>query len=636
MKKNTAGTTDVAAQTLSPTQTPKEFLIFLNETYFTLHKTYEDLFWISYMGDHSINKEKDAALAARDAFRANPDYAAQIARYLKTTKTPKQKQGHNRSHGKLDTKTKERLKIWQNFFEKFQTPPEALSIKKKIDELESDINKKRAERKEGYIDPKSKKFVEITENAMTTMMMTHDDEKMRRAAFEAREKLATGNLAEYVELVKLRNEYARALGFADFYDFKVRTDDGMTKQELFSIFDTIYQKTKYALTDIRKLEKKTPGLRKPWNFTYMLTGDFTKEEDPYFQFDEALMRWGRSFVAMGIDFRGGTLQLDLMDRKGKSNNGFCHWPDVVIYRGGKRIPGSANFTCTVVHGQVGSGVEGYETLFHEGGHAAHFLNEDQSEACLNTEYAPMSASWAEVHSMFLDTVFSSIEWRTRYAQDKEGKIYPYDLFQRELHKTHIMRPLHLNGIIFVSNFEKEIYETKNLTKEKVLQIARKNFQKYFDRSEDSLLALNVPHIYSWESTASYHGYGLATLALQQWREYFFKKYNYIVDNPKIGKEMQAVWKLGSSKTFNQFVKMMTGKKLSADAFLRNFTASIAQLEKLAQTRIAQLEKVPMHKGPIKFDAKIKMVHGKKVIADNAKSFEDMAKKYKGWLGGGMK
>jgi oligoendopeptidase F len=343
------------------------------------------------------------------------------------------------------------------------------------------------------------------------------------------------------------------------------------------------------------------------------------------------MRWGKSFSALGIDYKKGTLQLDLLDRKGKYNNGFCHWPDSVHFKKGKRIPASTNFTCNVVVGQVGSGIEGYNTLFHEGGHAAHLLNAEEREVILNTEYAPATASWAETQSMFLDTVFSSIEWKTRYARNSNGEIYPFELFERKVKKLYPLFPLSMNSIIFVSNFEKDIYETKKLTTEKVLAIAKNNYRKYNDLSEDSLSALNVPHIYSWESSASYHGYGLAELALSQWREYFYKKYGYIVDNPNVGKEMARVWKLGSRKTYKEFVKIATGKNISPNPFLNEITQSVPYIIKNAKKKIARLNKVKQYTKSVDLNACIRMVDGKKEIANNKKSFEDMADIYKRFL-----
>ena len=415
--------------------------------------------------------------------------------------------------------------------------------------------------------------------------------------------------------MKGRNEFAKALGYEDFYAYKARIDEDMSKKELFSIFDKIYEKTKYGFKNIRAMEKDKPGLRKPWNFGYMLTGNLVKEADEYFQFENVLSYWGTSFAALGIGFNGGRVTLDLLDRKGKHNNGFCHYPDLIHYKNGKRIPGTSNFASNAVPGQVGSGSQGIHTVFHEGGHAADRLNSLQEETCINTEYPPSSVSSAETHSMFMDTISSSIEWRVRYAKNAQGGSYPFELFLKNFNATYPLYPLDLMGISFVVSFEKEIYECKNLTTEKVLAIAKKAFKKHFDRSDDSLWALNISHIYSWETSGYYHGYGLAELGVCQWREYFFKKYGYIVDNPRVGKEITKVWSYGSLYPSKKLMVLATGKKLSPDAFIRSVTKSKAKVIADAKQRVARLEKVPRYTK----------------LADNSKSFEDMDKKYRAWL-----
>lgn len=594
----------------------RELLQYLNKTYLNVHKDFEYLFWKVYMGDKSLADRKNTAEVRREDFRTNIELANAVTKFSSKAK------------GEIKT----RLEYWKDFFGRYQTPTELVLLKKEITELQTKIETKQSTRKEGYIDPYTKKFIPKSRNGMHSLRNTSDDEKIRKACFEATEALSLICVDEYVELVQKKNKYAKALGYEDFYAYKLNLEEKMTKKELFSLWDSIYEKTKYGFTNIRKLEKEKPGLRKPWNFNYMMAGSFIKEADPYFPFEQAVPIWIDTFSRLGITFRGGKIVLDLLDREGKYNNGFCHWPEPVYYEGNTRKSAIAQFTCTLVPGIPGQAASGLHTLFHEGGHAAHLLNADNKDVCMNTEYPPASTAWDETQSMFLDTVNSSIEWRTLYAKNTKGESYPFELFIRQSKALHPLRPLDLMGIMMVCNFEKEIYEAKNLTKEKVIAIAKRNYKKYFDRSVDSPYPLDIPHIYSWESSCSYHGYGLATIALSQWREYFFKKYGYIVDNPNIGKEMQKVWKYGSVKPFPEVVKIATGKKLSPNAYIKNVTMSLSQVQRKAKEKIARQAKVAQRalKGN-ELNVTIELVHGKQKIADSKKGYKAMTDKYANWL-----
>ena len=83
----------------------------------------------------------------------------------------------------------------------------------------------------------------------------------------------------FVELVKSRNRMAKALGYLDYYDYKVTQAEGFGKVALFEILDTLEQGTRPLMLAARKrfeAEKGAANLQ-PWNMGFAMAGDVTKK-----------------------------------------------------------------------------------------------------------------------------------------------------------------------------------------------------------------------------------------------------------------------------------------------------------------------------------------------------------------------
>merc|ERR1712097_191796 len=159
--------------------------------------------------------------------------------------------------------------------------------------------------------------------------------------------------------------------------------------------------------------------------------------DPYFPFEKSVEQWGRSFAALGISYAGASMNLDLLDRKGKYSNGFCHWPQPAwVKPDGSWQPTVAHFTSLADPGAVGSGLTGLTTLMHEAGHAAHFANIAMPSPLFSQERAPTSVAYAELQSMFLDSLVGDAAWRCKYAVSREGAALPWALVAEDVTAKH--------------------------------------------------------------------------------------------------------------------------------------------------------------------------------------------------------
>jgi Zn-dependent oligopeptidase len=357
--------------------------------------------------------------------------------------------------------------------------------------------------------------------------------------------------------------------------------------------------------------------------------------DPYFPFSRSFERWGRSFAALGIGYRGADLVLDLVDRKGKYENGFMHGPVPAWRSEGKFRPARIHFTANAIPGMVGSGKRATETFFHEGGHAAHFANVDMPAPCFSQEFAPTSVAFAETQSMFLDSLLEDADWQARYARTKAEEPIPFALTEKAIRVGQPYAAWSQRAMIAVCYAERAIYEIpdEELTAERILSEVRRRERELLFLAEGSPRpALSIPHLISGDASAYYHGYTLALMAVHQTRRFFRERDGHLADNPRIGPELRrAYWQPGNSRVFPDFVRELTGREVSPAALADRVNLGVDEAIGEARESVARLASIPQHEGAVELDARIRVVHGREEIASTAKGFAPAAAAFSRWI-----
>jgi oligoendopeptidase F len=439
----------------------------------------------------------------------------------------------------------------------------------------------------------------------------------------------------------MRNALGRMLGYEDYYAWRVAVVERMTKNELFdTLADLAARTAERSRAELARFAAlHGAGSLDPWNFLYLRAGRIAAEIDPYFAFAPALRRWGRSFAALNVRFRGATLTLDLVDRAGKYENGFMHGPEVAFYDKGSWRPARINFTANAVPGAVGSGLRATETLFHEGGHAAHFANILSDAPCFAQEFAPTSVAYAETQSMFMDSLLEDADWRTRYLADKDGNPIPMALIEAAIRESQPMRAWDVRAMLTVPLAERALYEIPDdeLTPERVKATFRAIERDLQGLSAGVRPVLAVPHLLSGEASAYYHGYVMAEMAVFQTRAHFLARDGHLVDNPRIGPDLAATyWKPGNAATFNETLTALTGSPLKADALVDACNLDVEDAIAHARAQVAKLPTVAPQSGPVDLDMKLRVIHGRKDVAStDGHSFEAACDAFETWVASGV-
>lgn len=602
----------------------------LRHEYLALHTGKEELFWQVKMG-----------LAADGAKAQEALERAEIAvnRFLQSPDRLKRLRDLDASgHGSDEDRRV--IRGWlATFSAHVIEDPAGRKLSEEIVEREQALDHARSAMNLGFVDPDTGAFQQASSVKLSLMMRTEHDERRRRAAFDGLRSVETFVLEHgFLEVVAMRNRLGRLLGYEDYYDWKVHIVERMSKRALFARLDDLALRTaQRARFELAAFERTHgAGSREPWNFPFLRTGKLTEALDPYFGFATALERWVKSFAALSVTFRGATLTLDLLDRRGKYENGFMHGPMPAYFDDGRWQPARINFTANAIAGQVGSGLRAAETLFHEGGHAAHFSNVLSPAPCFSQEYAPTSVAYAETQSMFMDSLLGDADWRLRYATDGHGRPMPLELVEQSVRETQPFRGWDVRSMLTVPFAERAIYEFADdeRTPERVLEVLRRIEADLQGLHAGVRPVLAVPHLLSGESSAYYHAYVLAEMAVHQTRAFFLERDGYLTDNPRIGPDLAShYWAPGNAAAFDDTVAALTGRSLSADRLADACNLSVDEAVAIARDEARRAAQRPAADGPIDLEATIHVVNGPTTVASTDRGGVDgLCAAFSAWLG----
>jgi oligoendopeptidase F len=602
----------------------------LNRAYSAVHKTKEDLFWATYMATSDDQAGFTRAENAYKDFISDPAKLRETRDHLARLQAlPASEARDALLHG---------LTGWLALFEaNIIDSEEGRALMRAIIEAEAALFVRKRELQPRHINEHGESEV-ATLGMLATNQATNPVEERRRSSFESFREIERWVLDNgFLDLVKLRNRFARSLGHDDYFEFKLRRNERMTPGELGRILDDFVARTDAASARTLKELRSRHGERalEPWNLRFFASGDVVRRMDGYMPFGLALGRWVQSFRRLGIQYRGATMQLDLIERAGKHQNGFCHGPiPTWVNENGEWVPGQINFTAEAKPDQVGSGLRAINTLFHEGGHAAHFANVRQNAPCFSQEYAPTSMAYAETQSMFCDSLLSDADWLKRYARDGQGRVIPDQLIRDRVASSQPMRAFDERSIAVVPYFEAALYRLADsaLTPEAVLALARETEVRVLGiESPRPLLA--IPHLLNQESAASYQGYLLAHMAVYQTRAFFLREYGYLTDNGAIGPALaEHYWAPGNSIAHDAMLRGLTGEGFSARYLADECNRSVDEAWVQAQAAMAAAAaRVYSGEVPASLDAQIRVVHGAEVLADSSEGEDAMCARFEAWI-----
>ena len=410
---------------------------------------------------------------------------------------------------------------------------------------------------------------EMTTNEVYTALRESTDGAYRKKVWEASKSVGPVVIGDLMELVRARNEAARAAGFENYYRMSMTLSE-QDEGELAAVFEELERLTREPFLAMKReldaeLAKRygiDPEEMRPWHY-----------QDPYFQeapsvgeVDFDAYYKGRDIAELATVFYAGLgmpvediiSRSDLYERAGKNPHAFCTNID---------RSGDIRILCNLVdNGQW------METMLHELGHGVY------------DKYIDMELPWLLRTFPHLCLTEASAMFFGRLSQDQGWMKAALGLGDEEAARIApaLKKSLRAKQLVFARwvqvmfNFERELYRDPDQDLNALWWDLKEKYQfvKRPEGRDEPDFAAKI-HIIS--SPAYYHNYMLGEMIASQLGDCLKRRFaggggeTGVYGNRAVGDFFrEVVYGPGNILPWDEHVEKVTGEPLSAKYFVAQF------------------------------------------------------------------
>jgi len=411
----------------------------------------------------------------------------------------------------------------------------------------------------------------LTDNQIEATLRTSTDNKLLEESWNASKKSGAAVAEQVIELVKMRNEAAKELGFKNYHEMSLSLSE-QDPEQIEKLFDELDSLTRDSFAQLKnemdeyfaqRYKVKKEELM-PWHYQNRFFQEAPKiypvDLDVYYKDKDVVALTKTYFKGVGLDIDDMLAKSDMFERKGKNQHAFCTDID---------REGDVRVLCNTQNN-----ASWMNTLLHEFGHAVYSKYNDRALPYFLRDAAHTFTT--EAIAMFFGRLASNPQWMVEnlgISKEEAAKIAD------DCYKTLRLEQLTFSRWAQVMyRFEKGMYEDpdRDLNKlwwdlvEKYQLLKRPEGRNQPDWASKIHIALYPCY---------YHNYLMGELLASQLSYYVAKNYyntenlNNVsfTNNPEVGKYMvEKVFKPGMKYEWNDMIEKATGEKLTAKYYAKQF------------------------------------------------------------------